>query len=249
MPSTSAARQKVLQVASERLSALVGSRNEVGAPEAQPIVIDAPANALRPLARVAAVICLLVAIMVWLNRPQAITPFDVQSTGVTVVEPSSDSAGSAIDVPRATGTRTLATIVVDVEGHVRRPGLVTLPVDARVADAIAAAGGLTRKISPGSLNLAQKVTDGQLIVVTAGTTQTSSQSGGAGSAGLGSALININSASATDLDALPGVGPVMSSRIVAWRTENGGFTSVDDLQQVPGIGPKVFANLKPLVCI
>ena len=249
MPRTFAARDRVLQVASQRLSALVGARQEVSTPEQQPIVIDAPENALRPIAQAAAVICLLLAIMVWLNRPQAITPIDVQSTGVTVAGPSSDSAGTAIDGPRTISTQTPATIVVDVEGYVRRPGLVTLPADARVADAIAEAGGLTRKLSPGALNLAQKLADGQLIVVATHATQSSSLSAGGGGSGSMSALININSASATDLDALPGVGPVMSGRIVAWRTENGGFKSVDDLQQVPGIGPKVFANLKPLVCI
>jgi competence protein ComEA len=118
-----------------------------------------------------------------------------------------------------------------------------------VADAISAAGGLTKRIAAGALNLAQKITDGQLILVSSDTAQSSSQSSTSGSSGSGGGLININSASATDLDALPGVGPVMSSRIIAWRTENGGFHSVDDLQQVPGIGPKVFANLKPLVCI
>jgi competence protein ComEA len=98
------------------------------------------------------------------------------------------------------------------------------------------------------LNLAQKVTDGQLILVGSGSVQGSSQASSGGSAGSPASLININTSSETDLDALPGVGPVMSARIVAWRTENGGFKTVDDLQQVPGIGPKVFANLKPLVC-
>ena len=249
MPRTSAARDKVLQAASERLSALVGAREQTNTPEPQPVLIDAPENALRPIARVAAIICLLVALIVWLNRPQAMTPIDVQATGGPVSGPSADSSTAAIDSSRVTTTQAPSTIVVDVEGHVRSPGLVTLPVEARVADAIAKAGGLTRKVAPGALNLAQKVTDGQLIVVTSGTAQSSSLSTGGGSSDSASALININSASATDLDALPGVGPVMSSRIVAWRTENGGFKSVDDLQQVPGIGPKVFANLKPLVCI
>ena len=244
MPRTSAARDKVLQVAAERLEALVGARQVPTTSEPQPLVIDTPKDALRPVARIGVVVCLLVASMVWLNRPQAVTPIDVQATGVMVSQPDATTS-----VATQSATRPQSTIVVDVEGHVHHPGLVTLPIDSRVADAIAKAGGLTKRIAPGALNLAQKVTDGQLIVVSSGAAQASSQSVGDGAAGTASALINLNTASATDLDALPGVGPVMSTRIVAWRTENGGFRAVDDLQQVPGIGPKVFANLKPLVCV
>ena len=250
MPRTSAARDKVLQMATERLAALVGAREAVSPSETQPLVIDAPEHALRPIARIAAVICVLVAVTVWLNRPQAITPVDVQTGGVAISTPASSSSTTFAGTPSsASAAVSDSTIVVDVEGHVRHPGLVTLPVNSRVADAISAAGGLTKRIAACALNLAQKITDGQLILVSSDTAQSSSQSSTSGSSGSGGGLININSASATDLDTLPGVGPVMSSRIIAWRTENGGFHSVDDLQQVPGIGPKVFANLKPLVCI
>jgi len=246
----SAARERVLQLASERLTALVGSRESTVVPESQPIVIDPPAHALRPIARIAGAVCLLVALLVWLNRPQAVTPIDQQSAGVSMTGPSSAASGDGMNTNSSVTSPRSTTIVVDVEGHVRHPGLVTLPADSRVADALSEAGGLTRRIAPGSLNLAQKVTDGQLIVVSSAPALTSAQSGAIDTSGSGgTALININVASSTDLDALPGVGPVMSSRIVAWRTDNGGFKTVDDLQQVPGIGPKVFANLKPLVCI
>jgi len=248
MSRTSATRDAVLQLATERLNALVGARDAPQASQQQPIVIEAPAHALRPIIRIAVAVCVFVAFVVWLNRPQAITPIEVRATGVAVADSGTGSSGSAIAGPSAASTQPASTIVVDVEGHVRHPGLVTLPVESRVADAIAAAGGLTKRIAPGTLNLAQKVADGQLIVVTSGAVQTGSQVTGTGTSGSAGALININSANASDLDALPGVGPVMSSRIISWRTENGGFKSVDDLQQVPGIGPKVFANLKPLVC-
>jgi len=237
-------------MATQRLADLVGGREASSPTEAQPLVIDAPEHALRPIARIAAAVCLLVAAAVWLNRPQAVTAVDVQAGGVTVAAPTSVASSSSIGSPVSTSAAPAASIIiVDVEGHVRHPGLVTLPGNSRVADAISAAGGLTKHIAAGALNLAQKVSDGQLILVSSGIAQSSSQSSIAGSAGASGGLININSASATDLDALPGVGPIMSSRIIAWRAENGGFHSVDDLQQVPGIGPKVFANLKPLVCI
>jgi len=192
--------------------------------------------------------------VVWLNRPQAVTPVEQQSTGVTVAAPSADAVDAGVGssttlISSGATSSPVSTIVVDVEGHVRHPGLVTLPVDSRVADALAEAGGLTKRIAPGSLNLAQKVTDGQLIVVASTQTQTGQVTSGSGANGGAGGLINLNTGSETDLDALPGVGPVMAGRIIAWRTDNGGFRTVDDLQQVPGIGPKVFANLKPLVCI
>ena len=255
----SATREKVLRLANERLSALVGSRETAVSLESQPIVIDPPPHALRPIAGIAGAFCLLIGLLVWLNRPQAVTPLEQQSTGVSVAVPTSDaldtSVGSSTTLISSGATSSgatsplAATIVVDVEGHVRHPGLVTLPVDSRVADALAEAGGLTKRIAPGSLNLAQKVTDGQLIVVASTQSQSGQVTSGSGVNGGAGGLINLNTGSETDLDALPGVGPVMAGRIISWRTDNGGFKSVDDLQQVPGIGPKVFANLKPLVCI
>jgi competence protein ComEA len=255
----SAAREKVLRLANERLAALVGSRERAVSLESQPIVIDPPPHALRPIARIAGAFCLLIGLLVWLNRPQAVTPIVQEGTAVSVSVPNSDALDQGV-VSSATLTSSgatssgvasspAATIVVDVEGHVRHPGLVSLPVDSRVADALAEAGGLTRRIAPGSLNLAQKVTDGQLIVVSSTQSKAGQLASAPGATSAGGGPINLNTGSETDLDALPGVGPVMAGRIIAWRTENGGFKSVADLQQVPGIGPKVFANLKPLVCI
>jgi len=119
------------------------------------------------------------------------------------------------------------------------PGLVTLNVGDRVADAIAAAGGLAPSANVTSLNLAERLSDGQMIFI-----------GNALSSDVASdPRININQASESELDALPGVGPVMAGRIVAWRETNQRFHSVDELQEVSGIGPKVFANLKSLVRI
>ena len=133
-----------------------------------------------------------------------------------------------------------AMLVVDVGGKVRRPGLVRVAAGSRVADAIAAAGGALHPSDLATVNLAAKVTDGQLLLVGV-------PGAGVGSASGASGPLDINAATADQLDALPGVGPVLAQRIVDWRTQHGGFRSVDDLQQVPGIGARKFADLKALV--
>jgi competence protein ComEA len=133
----------------------------------------------------------------------------------------------------------LDQIVVDVKGDVLTPGLVTLPAGSRVADAIAAAGGVIPSANVTSLNLAERLSDGQMIFI-----------GNAQSLELSSdPRINLNLATETELDSLPGVGPVMAGRIIAWRESNQRFYSIEELQEVPGIGPKVFANLKSLIRI
>jgi competence protein ComEA len=135
-------------------------------------------------------------------------------------------------------------VVVDVGGRVRRPGLVTLPLGSRVADALRAAGGALRQSDLLSLNLAAKVADGQLLLVgvpggtVAGT-------GGESSAG----PVDLNSATADQLEALPGIGPVLAQHILDWRTAHGGFHSVDQLKDVSGIGDSTFADLAPLVSV
>jgi competence protein ComEA len=147
-----------------------------------------------------------------------------------------------------------AVLVVDVAGKVRRPGIVTLDVGARVVDAIEAAGGARRGVDLTGLNLARPLTDGEQVLVgvpPVGGVAASAASAGApaGTGGTPSALVNINTASETELEALPGVGPVTASAIVQWRTDNGAFTSVDDLVEVSGIGEKTLADLAPLVTL
>lgn len=153
----------------------------------------------------------------------------------------------------------VAVVRVHVLGAVRRPGVVTLGSGARVQDAIDSAGGLTDQARPGELNLAAPLVDGQQVVVGdtrkpggevrgADTGPAGTTSGAAGpSAARG--RLNLNTATAEQLDALPGVGPVTAQKIVAWRTEHHRFTKVAELQEVPGIGPKSFSDLEPLVTI
>ena len=145
-------------------------------------------------------------------------------------------------------------LVVHVVGAVRRPGLYRLRDGARFADAVAKAGGATRKADLAALNLAAPLVDGIQVLVPprAG----ADQGGGAGggglappgtpSAGLGRKL-SLSSATADELDTLPGVGPVTAQKILDYRAAHGPFRSVDDLDAVPGIGPTRIEQLRDLV--
>ncbi|MFF1817484.1 helix-hairpin-helix domain-containing protein [Kribbella sp. NPDC058245] len=166
--------------------------------------------------------------------------------------PIAVNSGSPVAQPGATtpSSKTTATLVVHVAGKVRRPGLVRAPTGSRVADALTLAGGPLRGVDLSSLNLARQLTDGEQILVglpaqptTPADTTTSPGTSAANSP------LNLNTATAPQLDALPGVGPVLAQRILDYRTENGPFTTVDQLQEVPGVGPKKFDSLKPHVRI
>lgn len=139
------------------------------------------------------------------------------------------------------------TVTVHVVGPVVRPGVVVLPEGARVADAIAACGGLTAGADSAAVNLARLLVDGEKI----DTAEPAAPVGGpAGDPASTSApLIDLNSADLDQLQELPGVGPVLAGRIVAYRREHGRFGSVDQLQEVPGIGAARLADLAPLVTV
>jgi competence protein ComEA len=136
-------------------------------------------------------------------------------------------------------------IVVDVVGAVAHPGLYHLPQRSRVADAVARAGGLTRRAERAAVNLAAPVADGQQILVAA----RGSPTGAAGAVGSSATAnpVSLSSATAEQLDTLPGVGPVTAQKIVAYRQEHGPFTSVEALDAIAGIGPARLADLKGLV--
>jgi competence protein ComEA len=136
-------------------------------------------------------------------------------------------------------------LVVDVEGAVRRPGLVRLPSGSRVADAVTRAGGETRLADRSGVNLAAPVSDGQQVVVP----RRGAAGGGGAAAGEAPASgpVSLSSATAEQLDALPGVGPVTAQKIVDYRTQHGAFHSVDELDAISGIGPARIADLRGLV--
>ncbi len=146
----------------------------------------------------------------------------------TIADPSAGPIAAAMDV------------YVHVLGEVRRPGLYVLPGSPRVVDALAAAGGTTTEAELGGVNLARPLVDGEQVVVPA--------QGAEGAApAVSDGRVDLNTADAAALETLPGVGPALARRIIAWREENGRFAAVDDLLAVSGIGAKVLAGLRDAV--
>ena len=144
---------------------------------------------------------------------------------------------------------------VHVLGEVASPGVVRLPQGSRVEDAIAAAGGLTPEARPGELNLAAPVVDGGQVVIGDGRNPGGEMRAGAapgaggGAGGGGSGKLDLNTATADQLDGLPGVGPVTASAILAWREQHERFSRVEELLEIEGIGTKTFQRLEPLVTV
>jgi competence protein ComEA len=154
-------------------------------------------------------------------------------------------------------SKPIPEVTVDVKGAVHAPGVFTLPGSSRVVEAIQAAGGATEQADLESLNLAQKLLDGSSIVVplkgqAGGTANgSSSASGSAGGAysSAQSGKININQATAEQLDGLEGIGSTRAKAIVQYREQNGPFQSVDDLLQVKGIGPKLLEAIRDRITV
>jgi competence protein ComEA len=180
----------------------------------------------------------------WLDRPR-VQPVSRPSVG-TATSPASRTPPTPTVGEVA---ETSATLVVSVVGLVKHPGLVTLTTGARVADAIAAAGGLLPDADAASVNLAAVVSDGEQVAVGVPAASGGSAGKGAGAAPGPASLLNLNTATAADLDGLPGIGPVLAQRIVDYRDEQGRFTAVDQLDDVPGIGPAIAARLAKLVTV
>jgi competence protein ComEA len=161
--------------------------------------------------------------------------------------PSSVSPGTAV-TPAGGPTDGPATVVVDVAGAVRRPGVVELPAGSRVIDAVSAAGGTRTHADTTTVNLARVLVDGEQVVVPGRGQQGSPSSALSPVATPGATSpVDLNTATLEQLDALPGIGPVLAQRIIDWRTANGGFSTVDQLREVSGIGDATFADLEPLV--
>ncbi len=156
-------------------------------------------------------------------------------------------AGTAYEAPApaaAAKAARPAQIVVDVVGAVHHAGLYRLPQGSRIADAIARAGGATKRADVALVNLAAPVADGTQIVVPA-RAATAATGGGAPAAPAGP--VHLNTATLEDLDALPGVGPVTAQKILDYRQQHGAFASVDELDAIPGIGPARLDQLRDLV--
>jgi competence protein ComEA len=181
------------------------------------------------LAVVAVLVVLLVGYLTWRSRPHA--------------EPV-PTASSSAPLPPAGPAVPTGSVVVAVHGRVGHPGTYRLPAGSRVGDAIDAAGGALPGVDLSYVNLARRLVDGELIVI-GGTPPpdqpgTDSQPGG---------RIDLNTATLTQLETLPGVGPALAQRIIDYRTQHGGFRSVDELRKVQGIGDTRYAQLKDLVTV
>ena len=127
-------------------------------------------------------------------------------------------------------------VTVHVAGAVRKPGLVTLPAGSRVAEAIDKAGGARSLRALESVNLARVLVDGEQLIV--------GQTAGENAAG---GKLSLSTATAAELEQLPGVGPVLAQRIVQWRTDQGPFRSIDDVNEVSGVGDALMEQIRPLV--
>lgn len=166
------------------------------------------------------------------------------------LEPGGTPAGGDPSGPRP------APLVVHVAGQVHDPGVVELAPGARVHEALAAAGGARPEADLAAVNLARVVVDGEQVYVPApgevvpavGTAPGQAGGGQSGSGQIGG-LVDLNRATVAELDALPGIGPVLAQRIVDWRGRNGRFTVVEELGEVSGIGPAILGRLRDLVTV
>nr|WP_078908743.1 ComEA family DNA-binding protein [Streptomyces vietnamensis] len=237
----------------ERLAALLRDRT--------PVWVQTRCG-LEPKALAALTVVLLVAAGLaggyfWTGRPEPVRAPELVRAAAPLAAAPAPKPGPGEGrgpVPRpvpgveASGAR----VVVDVGGKVRRPGVLTLPAGSRVADALRAAGGAEPGADLTGVNRARVLFDGEQVLVglpgvpTGGSDPGPGPGGGAGGGAPGTPL-SLNTATAEQLDGLPGVGPVLAQHIVDHRTEHGGFRSVGELREVDGIGERRFADLEPLV--
>jgi competence protein ComEA len=189
--------------------------------------------------------------------PRAAAPAGEQPFVLSSEAPGRPSSSAS---PSAAEASPAADALVYVCGAVRTPGVVRVPAGARVADALDLAGGPTSRAELAAVNLAAKVVDGQQVLVPekgqAAVAPATASAAGAGSstgAGLAAApaggLVNINTATLEQLDALQGVGPSTAQKIIDYRTANGPFSSIDDIKNVSGIGDAKFAAMKDAITV
>ncbi|MEU9541114.1 ComEA family DNA-binding protein [Streptomyces mirabilis] len=187
---------------------------------------------------------------------RATAPYGGQSGVVERKSAEPGGAAGAPPSPAGSAGSTGPAIVVDVSGKVRSPGLQRLPAGSRVEDALRAAGGVRPGANTEGLNRARLLVDGEQVLVGVPVAVTGPVMGGGSSAtGIGgsasgaapSAPVSLNTATVDQLDTLPGVGPVLAQHIIDYRSQHGGFRSVDELREVNGIGDRRFSDLQKLV--
>ncbi|MFJ1603829.1 helix-hairpin-helix domain-containing protein [Streptomyces sp. NPDC088253] len=190
---------------------------------------------------------------------RAVAPYGGRSGAAERKSAEPGGSAGAPPSPAGSGGSTGSTgtaIVVDVSGKVRSPGLRRLPAGSRVEDALRAAGGVRPGANTEGLNRARLLVDGEQVLVgvpaavtgpVMGGGSSATGSGGSASGAVPSAPVSLNTATVDQLDTLPGVGPVLAQHIVDYRTQHGGFRSVDELREVNGIGDRRFSDLQKLV--
>ena len=207
-----------------------------------------PGLARAPLVGVLAIVVAALAALCWWllhtgARPSAPVDLAPASGG------RHDLASPAAALSTAASPTAGGRVTVDVEGKVRRPGIVVLDSGARVIDAIKAAGGLRGSPRATGLNLARVLVDGEQILVGVPTPAGAASAPTGGASAAPGALVNLNTADEAALEGLPEVGPVTAQSILDWRAENGAFTSVQELLEVDGIGEATLDQLMPYVTV
>lgn len=245
-------------IARRRLARLAASFDAELPPADEPEHDPGPATRRRlemPHVRALAVVAVAASVLLvwWLlaGRPRTSEPVAPLAIGSSSAPSSPTADASGAPTGEATTDPEAGVLIVDVAGRVVRPGIVTLPHGSRVYEAVEAAGGLRGRVDTTTLNLARELTDGEQVLVGVDPVDGAPATGGSAPApgtGIG-AKVNLNTATAEQLDTLPGVGPVTAQAILAWRDTNGRFGSVDDLLDVKGIGDATLAELRDLVVV
>ena len=231
------ARRRLAQLAASFEAEIPAERPEVEGVVPARRVVGAHVRVLITIAVAAGVL-----LTWWLlsERPRTSSP-----DAVTLSSGTAPSAGAR--VPSGSPATAAGELVIDVEGKVKHPGIITLPAGSRVHEAVAKAGGLRGKVDTSTLNLARVLTDGEQILVGVEPVTAAPAGGSSGSPGPQGGRISLGSATLEQLDTLPGIGPVTAQAIIDYRTEHGRFTSVDDLLDVKGIGEATLADIRDRV--
>lgn len=204
-----------------------------------------PAERPRPRLRIG-IGAALVVVLVALGCAVVASALAPRGSSAVMTAPQQVSTSAPAVTPPAP-VPTSAVILVHILGEVKHGGLFEFQPGDRAVDAVAAAGGFTKRADRASVNLARELVDGEQIVVTRrGHAAPPAATGGEAAPGT---PVDLNTADAAALETLPGIGEALAARILAWREANGSFTTVDDLGNVTGIGEKTLEGLRELVTV
>ena len=196
------------------------------------------------VAALIAVVVLIAAVGVWRHAATREHSQALAQSSSEGEESEAASVAAGPSAPQSSGEH--ADVVVYVSGAVASPGVLTLPATSRVIDAITAAGGATPEADLESINLARILVDGEQIRV--GVVGESPPPASAGTGTDAQACVRLATATETELQTLPGVGPALAQRIISYRATHPRLTSVEELDDVPGIGPSLIEKIRPGVC-